>query len=141
MLWAGGLALQALFLLVPLLLARHLMANSGDMLRAQAEHEARWRVGEVADSLSRAKQREDSRASGNYTVTAAGDTMYALVSVPSGRPDSAVVAALGERTRHQARYISIFLFGFIPVSLTVVTLAWLLLRRSGGEQPRALGVS
>lgn len=37
MLWAGGLVLQALLILAPVLLARHLIGNSGELLRIDAE--------------------------------------------------------------------------------------------------------
>ncbi len=129
MLWAGGLALQALLILTPVLLARHLIANSGELIRVGAEQDARWRAGDLADSLSLAKQRADARAARTYSVTASGDTLFPLVHVPSGRPDPAVVAALGEQTRRNARYLTVVMVGLIPTLLILVTLSWMIVRR------------
>ena len=127
-LWAAGLALQALLILVPALLAQHLVANSAEMLRVGAERDARWRAGDLADSLSLAKQRADARAAGSYSVTPNGDTLFALVHVPSGRPDSAVVAALGRKIQRTARYTTAILFGLIPTLLVLLTLSWIIVR-------------
>jgi hypothetical protein len=60
MLWAGGLVLQVLLILTPVLLARHLIANSGELVRVGGEQDVRWRTGDLADSLSLAKQRADA---------------------------------------------------------------------------------
>lgn len=137
MLWAGGLALQALLILAPVLLARHLLANRAELLREGAEQDARWRAGELADSLSIAKQRADARAARTYSVTARGDTLFPLVHVPSGRPDPAVVAAIGEQMHQKARYLTVAIVGLIPTLLVLVTLAWLLVRRrDAGPSPR-----
>ena len=130
-LWAGGLVLQALLILTPMLIARHLIANSGELLRVGTEQDARWRAGELADSLSLARQRADARTARTYTVMASGDTLFPLVRVPSGRPDSATVAALGERTRRNAQYFTVVILGLIPTLLIVVTLSWAIGRRRG----------
>ena len=127
-LWAGGLALQALVLLAPVLLARRLMANSAATLRIDAEQHARWRVGDLADSLSLAKQRADARAAGSYSITPHGDTLFALVHVPSGRPDPEVVAAMTRKAERTARYATAILFGLIPTSLVLLTLSWIVMR-------------
>ena len=134
-LWAGGLLLQALLILFPVILARHLIANSGDLLRAEAEQDARWRAGELADSLSLAKQRADARVAGTYSITARGDTLFPLVRVPSGRPDSAAVAAVGQQARRNARYVTMILLGLVPSILAIVTLVWLIVRRREREAP------
>ena len=129
-LWAGGLTLQALLILAPVLLARHLMANSAEMLRIGAEQDDRWHTAELADSLSVAKQRADARAAGTYSVTPSGETLFALVHVPSGRPDSAVVAARSENLERTARYTMALLFGLIPAILLLLTLSWIIVRRN-----------
>ena len=129
MLWAGGLVLQALLILTPVLLARHLVANSGELVRVAVEQDARWRSGDLADSLSLAKQRADARTARTYSVTASGDTLFPLVHVPSGRPDPAVVASLGAQTRRNARYLTVVMFGLIPTVLILVTLGWMIVRR------------
>lgn len=127
--WAVGLALQALLILTPLILARLLVANSADLLRVAGEQDQRWRAGDLADSLSLAKQRAESRAARTYSITATGDTLFPLVHVPSGRPDPSVVAHLGEQTRRKARFFTVALFGLIPSVLVLVTLSWAVLRR------------
>jgi len=128
-LWAGGLVLQALLILAPVLLARHLLANSAEILRVGAEQDARWRTAELADSLSLAKQRADARAAGSYSITPSGDTLFALVRIPSGRPAPVTVAASNEQVRRNARYITAFILGLIPAVLVLVTLSWMIVRR------------
>ena len=128
-LWACGLVLQALLVLTPVLIARQLMANSASMLRVGAEQDARWRTAEVADSLSLAKQRAEARATGSYSVTPSGDTLFALVRIPSGRPDPAAIAALNLQVRRQARYTTAVILGLIPTVLVLLTLSWAIVRR------------
>jgi len=140
-LWGGGLLLQALLVLVPVLIARHLIANSGELLRVAAEQDARWRAGDLADSLSLAKQRADARAAGTYSITARGDTLFPLVRVPSGRPDSAAVAASVQQTHRNARYISMIVLGLVPTLLALVTLMWLIVRRRDAEPPHTFGAT
>lgn len=139
MLWVGGLVLQALLILTPAILARHLVANSAALLRNAAEQDARWRVGDRADSLSLAKQRTEARTAGAYSVTARGDTLFPLVHVPSGRPDSASMAAYGQKVRRTARYVTAALFGLIPTLLVLVTGIWLVLRRQNDAPSQAFG--
>lgn len=139
--WAGGLALQVVLILAPVLLARHLAANSGEFLRVAGEQDARWRAGELADSLSLAKQRADSRAAHTYSVTATGDTLFPLVRAPSGRPDPAVVAAGLRQTRQKARYVSLAILGAIPSILLFVTAGWLFARHREERKPPMLGAA
>ena len=134
MLWAGGLTVQALLILAPVLLARHLMANRAEMLRVGAEVDARWRTADLADSLSLAKQRAEARATGSYTITPRGETLFALVHMPSGRPDPAVVADLHQQMQRQARYTTVVLFGLIPIILVLLTLSWIIARRDNTGQ-------
>ncbi len=138
-LWASGLLLQALLILVPVILARHLIANGSELLRVNAEQDARWRAGDLADSLSLARQRADARAAGTFSITARGDTLFPLVRVPSGRPDSAAVAAIGQQAYRNARYVTMILFGLIPTLLALVTLTWLIVRRRDAGPPHAFG--
>lgn len=128
-LWAGGLIFQALLIVVPVLVARHVVANSSDFLRVEAEQDARWRAGDLADSLSLEKQRAEARAARTYSITARGDTLFPLVHVPSGRPDPVVVAVLGQKTQRNARYATAAIFGLIPTLLALVTLVWMIVRR------------
>jgi len=141
MLWAGGLVLQALLIIAPVLLARHLIANSGDLLRVDAEQHARWRTAEFADSLSLAKQRGEARADRTYTVTVSGDTLFPLVHEPSGRPDPATVRALGEQTRRTARYLTVVMLGLIPSVLILLTFGWVIARRKNPGPSQAFGAS
>ena len=131
-LWAGGLALQALLIVAPVLVARHLMGYRAEVLREAAERDARWRTGDLADSLSLAKQRAESRAAGTYSIAASGDTLFPLVRVPSGRPDRASAAIRHRQTSRDARYFALALFGVIPTLLILVTVGWLIGRRNAG---------
>ncbi len=135
-LWAGGLLLQALLILAPVLLARHLIANSGELIRLGAEQDARWRAGDLADSLSLARQRADARAAGTYSISARGDTLFPLVHVPSGRPDSAAAAVRVQRMHRRARYFTMVVFGLIPALLVLVTLIWMIVRPREGAPKR-----
>ena len=139
--WAGGLLLQAMLILVPVILARHLIANSSELLRVNAEQDARWRAGDLADSLSLAKQRADARAAGTYSIVAPGDTLFPLVPVPSGRPDSAAVAAVGQQAHRNARYVTMILLGLVPTLLVLVTLMWLIVRRRDAGPPHTFGAT
>ncbi len=129
MLWAGGLILQALLIITPVLLARQLIANRTELLREGAERDARWRTGDLADSLSLAKQRAHARAARTYSVTAHGDTLFPLVHVPSGRPDSAAVSSRVQQARRNARYLTAAFFGLIPILLVLITFVWMIVRR------------
>jgi len=128
MMWAGGLTLQVLLILAPVLLARHLMANRAEMLRVGAEVDARWRTAELADSLSLAKQRAEARATGSYSITPRGETLFALVHMPSGRPDAAVAADLRQQMQRKVRYTTVIILGFIPTVLVILTLSWIIAR-------------
>lgn len=130
-LWVVGLTLQALLILVPVLLARHLIGNRAEMLRIAAEEDARWRTAEVADSLSLAQQRAEARAAGNYSIAPSGETLFALVHIPSGRPDPSTVASFREEAQRKARYTTMAILGGIPIVLALVTLSWLIVRRDG----------
>jgi len=141
MLWAGGLTLQALLILAPVLLARRLMANRAEILRIGAEQDTWWRTADLADSLSLAKQRADARAAGTYTITPSGDTLFALVHVPSGRPDSAVVAALHQQVLRKARYTTAIILGLIPTALLLLTLSWIIARRHDTGPAASFGAS
>jgi hypothetical protein len=135
--WAGGLALQAVLILVPVILTRRFVERNGAQLMREArEADERWRVGDLADSLSLARQRATARASGSYTVTSQGDTLFALVHVPSGRPDSARVAAAVQRTTRTAWYLKIAFLWAIPAVLLLLTAAWLFVRHVGDAQER-----
>ena len=141
MLWVGGLVLQALLIIAPLLLARHLIANSGDLLRVDAAQHSRWRTAEFADSLSLARQRAEARAGRTYTVTTSGDTLFPLVHVLSGRPDPATMAALGEQAHRTARYLTVVMLGLIPSVLILLTFGWLIARRNDPGPSQAFGAS
>jgi hypothetical protein len=134
-LWASGLVLQALLVLAPVLLARLLIGSNAQLIRSAAEQDARWRAGDLADSLSLAKQRADARAARTYSITTRGDTLFPLVRVPSGRPDPTVVAALVQQSQRNARYATAVIFGLIPTVLILVTVIWLAVRRKEAGPP------
>lgn len=128
-LWAGGLVLEALLIFAPAFIARHLHGNRDELLRAGAEQDARWRTAELADSLSLAKQRAASRTARTYSVNASGDTLFPLVRMPSGRPNPEAVATRGERTRQNARYLTVLVVALVPTLLILLTFSWMMVRR------------
>ena len=138
-LWIAGLALQTVILAMPVLLARHLIASSGDVLRVGAEQDARWRIGDAADSLSLANQRARVRMARTYSIDARGDTIFPLVHVPSGRPDPAVVADIVKQARREARVVTILMIGLMPALLLGITLVWMLERRKGAGAGQTFG--
>ena len=141
MLWVGGLVLQALLIAAPVLVAMYLIDNRAELMRVEAEQQARWRAAELADSLSLERQRADARIAHSYAVTASGDTIFPLVHEPSGRPKSVAIAVGGEPAREMARYFSLILFGLIPTLLIVVTFAWFIARRRDAGPPPPMGAT
>ena len=114
LLWFGGLALQLALLVTPVWWA---FSNAP---RRQAEWDAlsaRWSIAERADSLSIAAQ----RASGATSVDPSGDSLFALVSMPSGRPTPAPVPT--KRARGPQLFDALYLGG-IPLILCLLTGLW-----------------
>jgi hypothetical protein len=109
--------------------ARRIASHDGPrLLREFAQREERWKSGDLADSLSVIKQRADARVTGNYSVTSGGETLFALVRVPSGRPDSASIAVYARRNERYVTFFALALFGGIPAALVVLTILWRLAR-------------
>jgi hypothetical protein len=133
--------LEALIILAPVLLAIHLSANNADLRRVGAEQDARWRTGDLADSLSLAKQRSDARAGGSYSITASGDTLFPLVHVPSGRPASVAIAVVNQQEHRKARYAMAIILGLIPGVLILLTLSWMIVRRNEAGPPASFGAT
>jgi hypothetical protein len=79
---------------------------------------ARWSVAERTDSISVAAL----RASGAIGVTPTGDSVYAVVHMPSGRPSRAPTTVSRPRwfLLLEATYL-----GGIPIALLVLTARWL----------------
>lgn len=114
LLWLGGLALQLALRVAP---ARWALSNVSTT-RAQWENlRARWTIAERADSISRAAQ----RAKGASAVGPAGDSVFAVVSMPSGRPVSPPVQR--ERTVGVMLFDVLYLGG-IPLILCILTGLW-----------------
>jgi hypothetical protein len=136
MLWAGGLVLQVMLIVALVLVAQHLVDDSGELMRVEEEQHARWRAAELADSLSLAKQRADARVARTYRVAASGDTVFPLVHMPSARPNPITVAVRSAETSRSAQYFTVLLFGLIPTVLILVTLSWFVARRRNGGPPQ-----
>lgn len=131
-LWAVGLALEALILLAPVLIAHELFASMADLRRSVAEYQARASTSELADSISLAKQKDDARANGTYSITPAGDTVFALVHIPLDRPSRSATPLAIVRGRARITYVGVIILGFIPTILIVLTLCWADARRNDG---------
>lgn len=118
LLWVGGLALQAALIALPLWLA----LSNAPRARAQwASLSERMGIGERAESLSVASQ----RAKGAVGVTPAGDSLYAVVHMPSGRTTDSVASPIFQLTRSVLGFL--YVFG-IPITLVVLTIRWRQLR-------------
>jgi hypothetical protein len=119
-LWAGGLALHAALLYVPLSWAlRHAPVDRSRW----ALMRERWSVAERADSMWMAAQ----RANGASGVNAAGDSVYATVSMPSGRPQA------NRARRGPPTWLRLFVatyLGGIPTALLALTGLWWWRRRA-----------
>jgi hypothetical protein len=125
-LWAAGLLLEALVVVGPtVLVVRTMRRNAPRILAEQAALNARWRAAELADAGWVAAQ----RAAGPVAVGADGTPRYAIVRMPSGRPDPAVVARFRARTERIARWIVAVQLGGVPALLALVTLVWIAARR------------
>ena len=136
-LWIIGAVCEGALLGGPFLLARRYAQHQlpdierklAQMRAEQAPIDERWRLAEEADSISVAEQRREAIAAGQYSVTAQGDTLTAVVRVPSGRPDSLAVAASLQRGRWLVPVIALVLWGSIPVALMALTILWVIGRR------------
>jgi hypothetical protein len=128
-LWAVGLVLEALLLLAPVIIFHDMFGSVADFRRVVAEQDARARTSALADSISLARQKDDARANRTYSITPAGDTVFALVHMPLDQV--APVSPAVERARvRRSGYTSLIVLGFIPTVLVVITLCWVDARRA-----------
>ena len=131
MLWIGGLSLQAPLIVVPVWRAVRNAPQARAQWNALSE---RWSVAERADSLSVAAQ----RASGASGVAPTGDSVYAVVRMPSSRPKKASIMA--SRPPWFPILEATYLLG-IPIALLVLTARWQWRRGArdgdGQDPPRA----
>ena len=114
MLWIGGLSLQAALIIVPVWRAVRNAPQARAQWNALSE---RWSVAERADSISVAAQ----RASGASGVAPTGDSVYAVVRMPSSRPKKASIKAA--RPLWFPLLEATYLWG-IPIALLVLTARW-----------------
>ena len=128
--WGIGLGVQVALIAAPIVLLQWHAARELPRLRREiAASDERMAVAERADSLSRAAQRATAIAAGEFTVTPAGDTVVALVGMPSGRPSEAHMAAVQARMARRGQIVGAVLLGGIPFLLVGLTGAWVLARR------------
>ena len=131
MLWFIGAVCELALLVGPPLLARsYAQRKLPELERQFASIDERWRLAEQADSIAVATQRREAIAAGQYSVTAQGDTITAVVRAPSGRPDSVDVADSMRTGRHIVLVIALVLWGSIPVALLAITVLWVTRRRA-----------
>ena len=144
-LWVVGGVLEAALLVGPPVLARRwavrnlprLERQLAQMEKDQAAVQSRWRLAEQADSTSVAAQRRAAIRAGEFSVTPQGDTLVALVRMPSGAPESARVAAFSSHATRAAIGSAIVLWGAVPLVLVSLTTAWLFARRRNSRAPAA----
>lgn len=123
--WAAGLSLQAALLLLPTAWA---LANAPQMRARWEALSTRWGIAERADSISIAAQ----RAAGAVRVGPSGDSLYAVVSMPSGRPRPGAERA--PSPLWMRGIVAVYTWA-IPVSLLWLTLVWRR-RRDHGDGDR-----
>jgi hypothetical protein len=129
--WGLGLVAEAVLLAGALALGSHLIVSPGAQ-QARKSYEVlstRWKLGDAADSISRAAQIASARESGTYKVQPTGDTVFAVVGVPSGRPDRTAVSGRITFVNGTAAIASALVFLGIPLSLVLVTITWLIGRK------------
>jgi hypothetical protein len=136
-LWVIGVVCEVALLIGPPLLVRsyarkklpELERQIAQMRAEQAPIEERWRLAERADSVAVAAQRREAISAGQYSLTAQGDTVTAVVRAPSGRPDSVDVADTFRTGRYIVFAIVLTLWGSIPIALLAITVVWVSRRR------------
>jgi hypothetical protein len=128
--WGIGIVLQVAIVAVPMAIAIHLVRRDGPRIRQQGiVREAQLKGSERADSVSRAEQIAAARAAGTFYFRADGQTVFAVVGMPSGRPDAQRVAALRRSMRQRVNVLLGVQFGAIPLALAALTIAWFAARR------------
>lgn len=124
---AAGIALQFVLIVAPVFFTmRYFRRELPRMQRQAAAFDAHYTAAERADSVSRAGQRATERAEGTYRLRADGQTVFAVVGIPSLRPV----------TRGAHTFISPVVgvvlgvqLGAIPLALIALTIMWYLARR------------
>lgn len=120
--WVVGLAMQAALLVLPTAWA---LSNAPQMRAKLDALRTRWTIAERADSISIAAQ----RAGGAARLGPSGDSVYAVVSMPSGRPNARAEPI--SRPIWIRAVVAVYSWG-IPASLLWLTLVWRRHRQSSG---------
>lgn len=135
LLWLIGIAGQVALTVLPTMALYAYMRREVPRLSHElALADSRWQAAEHSDSLLVAAQRRNAIRNGAFTVTATGDTVTAVVRMPSGRP-AEVNAAM------PAHLPTIFFIrlaiqhGAIPVVLILITAYWIGTRGRRDEVP------
>jgi len=130
MIWVAGIALQIVLIVAPALVAIHFARTEGPRIRREvAANRLHYTVAERADSMSRAEQIAAARSEGNFHLRADGQTVFAVVGMPSGRPTPRTLADLRASMQRTVRAIIAVQFGAIPLALMALTLSWYFARR------------
>jgi hypothetical protein len=123
--WVAGLSIQVALLILPTAWA---LSNAPQMRARWDALSTRWSIAERADSISIAAQ----RTAGPARLGPSGDSVYAVVSMPSGRPRPG--AARASSPLWMRGIVAIYTWA-IPVSLLWLTLVWRR-RRDHGDGDR-----
>ncbi len=91
----------------------------------------RWTAADLADSISMAQQRD----AGAVGVNATGDSLYAVVHMPSGRPIAAARTIELKRRSILPDVEAIYRRGIISVLLLTTVLWWFLRRQAAIHAP------
>ncbi len=131
--WVAGLSIQAALLILP---AAWALSNAPGMRARWDALSTRWSIAERSDSIAIAAQ----RAGGATRLGPSGDSVYAVVQMPSGRPNPRAERA--SRSMWIRAVAAIYSWG-IPLSLVWLTLVWRRRRRDrdnegGGIRKKAM---
>jgi hypothetical protein len=126
MIWVAGIALQIVLIVAPVVVAVRYAGSEGPRIsREVAANNAHFTAVERADSISRAEQVAAARSAGNFHLRADGQTVFAVVGMPSRRPEPRRLDELRASTNAM---LAVYC-GAIPLALIALTLAWFFARR------------
>jgi hypothetical protein len=134
LLWVAGIAFQIALIAAPwVFAARYAQRELPRIRREVLANEAHMTAAERTDSISRAEQVAAARVAGDFHLRADGETLFAVVGMPSGRPTAQAVADFRASTQRTVVAVVAIQFGAIPLALVGLTLAWYFARRPNGN--------
>lgn len=125
--WLAGLALQLALYIAPMLLTQTMMRN-GTFDRVRSEGAARAERDAVTQATN-AHWSAEQRANVEPVRTAAGDSLFPIVSASSERLSAERQDDRRASAVRVTSAVSLLYFGLVPLTLLSLTVAWLVARR------------